>query len=66
MSDSRCRFCGKKLKYSFIDLGMSPLSNAYIRTANLQKKENFYPLNAFVCEECFLVQLERGTNEYES
>jgi SAM-dependent methyltransferase len=39
------------------DLGMSPLSNAYIRAENLTQMERFYPLTVFVCHECFLVQL---------
>jgi S1 RNA binding domain protein len=42
------------------DLGMSPPSNAYIKPENLQAKENFYPLHVYVCEKCFLMQLEVG------
>ena len=57
-----CRFCGSALNHSFVDLGMSPLSNSYIKPENLQKMEPFYPLHAFVCEKCFLVQLP----EFES
>jgi SAM-dependent methyltransferase len=41
---------------------MSPLSNAYLDAEDLHKVEPLYPLRAFVCDECFLVQLE----EYES
>jgi 2-polyprenyl-3-methyl-5-hydroxy-6-metoxy-1,4-benzoquinol methylase len=41
---------------------MSPLSNAYLSAESLHKMEPFYPLNAFVCEKCFLVQLP----EFES
>jgi len=59
---SNCRFCKNELKYSFVDLGMSPLSNSYISPDNLQKMEPFYPLHAFLCDQCFLVQL----NEFES
>ena len=59
---SNCRFCKSELKYSFVDLGMSPLSNSYISPDNLQKMEPFYPLHAFICDQCFLVQL----NEFES
>jgi hypothetical protein len=36
---------------------MSPLSNSYLRQEDLYQKECFYPLQAFVCGECFLVQL---------
>jgi hypothetical protein len=41
---------------------MSPLSNAFIKPELLSAPEKFYPLHAFVCESCFLVQLE----EFES
>jgi len=53
-----CRFCGADLNISFVDLGMSPFSNAYLPPEKLGEKENFYPLHAYVCENCFLVQLE--------
>ena len=36
---SLCRFCNNELKHSFVDLGMSPLANAYIAPGNLQKME---------------------------
>jgi 2-polyprenyl-3-methyl-5-hydroxy-6-metoxy-1,4-benzoquinol methylase len=62
MKKGTCRFCGARLNISFVDLGMSPLSNAYLPPEKLQEKENFYPLHAYVCEHCFLVQLE----EYET
>lgn len=62
MKDKLCRLCGSKLNESFVDLGMSPLSNAYITPKNVQSKESFYPLHAYVCSKCFLVQLE----EFES
>ncbi|MEW6380708.1 MAG: class I SAM-dependent methyltransferase [bacterium] len=62
MGNKQCRFCAQPLRYSFVDLGMSPLSNAYLKEENLQDMERFYPLHAYVCESCFLVQLE----EFES
>lgn len=40
---------------------MSPLSNAYLTAAELDKMEPFYPLHVRICDRCFLVQLE----EYE-
>jgi len=52
-----CRFCGNSLKYSFVDLGISPLSNSYLRYEELQEMEPFYPLHVYVCEVCYLVQL---------
>jgi 2-polyprenyl-3-methyl-5-hydroxy-6-metoxy-1,4-benzoquinol methylase len=62
MSLTLCRFCGTELRHTFIDLGMSPLSNSYLRREQLNQMEPFYPLHARVCHECFLVQLE----EFES
>lgn len=58
MSVRTCRFCNNPLEKDFVDLGMSPLSNSYISAEDLQTRESFYPLHAYVCEECFLVQLE--------
>ena len=57
-----CRFCGAGLEKTFIDLGMSPLCETYPSAAELNRGEMFYPLHVFVCEKCFLVQLE----EFES
>jgi SAM-dependent methyltransferase len=53
-----CRFCGAPLQHVFADLGSSPLANAYLSAARVGAMEPFYPLRAFVCERCFLVQLE--------
>ena len=60
--EMNCRFCNNNLEYVFIDLGKSPLANSYIKNEDLNKMEPFYPLRAFVCSKCFLVQLD----EYES
>lgn len=57
MKNVECRFCKNPLTYSFVDLGMSPLSNAYVCHDDLLKMEPFFPLKVYVCESCFLVQL---------
>jgi 2-polyprenyl-3-methyl-5-hydroxy-6-metoxy-1,4-benzoquinol methylase len=53
-----CRFCGTVLCYVFVDLGMSPLCESYVSADQLNQMEPFYPLLAYVCEHCFLVQLQ--------
>jgi SAM-dependent methyltransferase len=53
-----CRFCGAGLNRTFVDLGMSPLCETYPATADLNRGEIYYPLRVYVCERCFLVQLE--------
>ena len=62
MNDKHCRFCQSSLNHTFVDLGMSPLSNGFLKSEQLNKAEKFYPLHAYVCEKCLLVQLE----EFES
>jgi len=59
MSGPECRACGATLHHTFVDLGMSPLSNAILGPEQLNSMEPFYPLHARVCERCFLVQLEQ-------
>ena len=51
-------FCGTKLQHTFVDLGMSPLCESYVTREHLNKMEPFYPLHAYVCSKCFLVQLD--------
>src|ERR1700733_14161124 len=58
----RCRFCGGGLQRTFVDLGMSPLCETYPSTGDLKRGEVYYPLHVYVCDQCFLVQLEK----YES
>jgi len=58
MKRSRCRLCGTTLKHTFVDLGMSPLANSYVKPEQLNRMEPFYPLHVYVCEQCLLVQLE--------
>ena len=53
-----CRFCGAQLAHTFVDLGMSPLCESYLRADQLNRMEPFYPLHAWVCDRCYLVQLE--------
>ena len=55
---NQCRFCKEPLNRSFADLGMSPLANSYVKESQLHAMEPFFPLHAYVCESCLLVQLE--------
>ena len=53
-----CRFCDAPLDTTFVDLGMSPLCESYVDAEHLNAMEPFYPLHAWVCSQCWLVQLE--------
>jgi SAM-dependent methyltransferase len=62
MTSFPCRFCGTELQHRVVDLGMSPLCESYVPADKLDTMEPFYPLNVWVCHECFLVQI----NDYVS
>jgi SAM-dependent methyltransferase len=53
-----CRFCGQHLNRTFVDLGMSPLCESFLTAEQTKGMELFYPLHVYVCEHCFLVQLQ--------
>ncbi len=55
---ARCRLCGRPLRTTFVDLGMSPLCESFLTAEQIDQMEPYYPLHAQVCDECFLVQLK--------
>lgn len=62
---ANCRFCSTPLSHTFVDLGMSPLCESFLAESQLNGLEPFYPLHVYVCEECFLVQLEEYVDPVE-
>lgn len=65
MGQSLCRSCGAALNHTFVDLGMSPLANSYLRLEQRNCMEPFYPLHVYVCEKCLLVQLEQFSSPHD-
>jgi SAM-dependent methyltransferase len=57
-AEPRCRFCGASLGHVIVDLGMSPLCESFLTASDLNRMEPFYPLKVWVCDKCFLVQLQ--------
>jgi SAM-dependent methyltransferase len=57
-----CRLCGHGLKHTFVDLGVSPLCESFLAPNEIDQMEPYFPLHAYVCDQCYLVQL----NEYAS
>lgn len=53
-----CRFCNNQLSTVFADLGHSPPSNSFLSREALSEAEQYYPLKVYVCDKCFLVQLD--------
>lgn len=54
----KCRLCKNDIEVPFLSLGNLPLANSYISNKNLYKKEDYYPLNVYVCNRCLLVQVD--------
>jgi 2-polyprenyl-3-methyl-5-hydroxy-6-metoxy-1,4-benzoquinol methylase len=57
MTTGHCRLCNAALERTFVDLGRSPLANSLLRADELDRGEPTYPLHAYVCDNCLLVQL---------
>ena len=60
MTDARtmgCRSCETPLTTSFVNLGTSPLCQVHVAPDKQSEPESFFTLHAFVCRQCFLVQL---------
>lgn len=60
-----CRICNTKLNHVFADLGVTPLCESFLEPHELSRMEPFYPLVAYVCENCYLVQLEEFVSPTE-
>lgn len=53
----KCRVCGHTRLEKILDLGKTPLANAFLSKKDLKNKEERYPLVLVFCDKCFLVQL---------
>ena len=53
-----CRHCKHELTHVFCDLQTCPPSNAMVNPAMVNYPETYFPLKVFVCEKCWLVQVD--------
>ena len=60
MKQSKCRLCSSDLEHVILDLGLTPLSNSFLKIKS--EKESVFPLKVYFCTNCFLVQIQ----EYEN
>lgn len=54
----KCRHCGNKLTNILCDLQTCPPSNAMVREEMINFPETYFPLKVFVCDKCWLVQVD--------
>ncbi len=52
-----CRICGSEELEKILDLGETPLANAFVSKNDLNKKESRFPLTVHYCKNCSLVQV---------
>jgi len=52
-----CRCCSAPLQNVAVDLGLIPLCENIVPVEKLNQGEVFYPLRAFVCDTCWLIQV---------
>ncbi len=60
-----CRFCSRPLEHVFVDLGTTPLANSFVDPEGAAEAEPRYPLRAYVCDGCLLVQLPEHSSREE-
>ena len=53
-----CRHCNNPLTHVFCDLQTCPPSNAMVKPEFINYPETYFPLKVFVCEKCWLVQVD--------
>jgi len=53
-----CRVCESSKIVQFLDLGVMPPANAFLRKEDLDKPEEQFPLTVSFCENCALVQTQ--------
>lgn len=57
MREKGCRSCGNTGLKPVLDLGMMPLTGAFLKTGEQDKPERRYPLEVVFCPECSLLQI---------
>ena len=57
---TKCKYCNSDLKNIFIDLGEQPLCNNNIPFSQKEIEEEKYPLQVYICDQCFLVQVNHN------
>ena len=56
-TQTKCRICQSEKLVEFLDLGMQPLANSFLKNIAEADNELKYPLRVMYCTECSLCQL---------
>ncbi|MDO8499669.1 MAG: class I SAM-dependent methyltransferase [bacterium] len=55
---TNCRICASADLTQFLDFGLQPLANSFLKPEQLNESEAKYPLRVVVCNKCRLAQLK--------
>ncbi|OGH70399.1 MAG: hypothetical protein A2754_03515 [Candidatus Magasanikbacteria bacterium RIFCSPHIGHO2_01_FULL_47_8] len=55
--NTRCRICRGQNLTKVLDLGSQPLANAFLQPEDISAPEPIFPLEMYVCTDCYLAQL---------
>ncbi len=55
--NTNCRLCKSAKIIKIVSIGDSPISEKYTSDKNINKKQDLVPLDLYLCNECFHVQL---------
>jgi len=53
-----CQLCGSDRLFPILDFGDQPICNNLVSAEDLKEPDLTYPLKLFVCQDCWLVQIE--------
>ena len=59
---NKCRICGSRELFKFLNLGLMPIPNGFLKIEDTNKPEDKYELSCLSCENCGLVQLTNMVN----
>jgi SAM-dependent methyltransferase len=62
----QCRLCAAPLTVLAVDLGMAPMAALFPAKDGAGRMQPFYPLRAFVCEQCLLMQVQQFASKEET
>ncbi len=58
----KCQICSGSKLHKFLSLGHQPVPDVFLTKEQLNEPETTYPLDAYFCEDCCLVQLGYAVN----
>ena len=59
---THCRVCAKSNFTKVFNFGPTPLANEFLKKEQVDKEELFFPLEVYLCDNCFFLTLGHVVN----